>query len=91
MAHVRMGELDEAADWAVKATTRPNAHPHILAIAVECLALADRRDEARRYVARIRERVPSYRVDDFLRAFRFPRETEAEYRRCARLIGFDAG
>ena len=56
LAHVRLGELEEAADWAVKATGRPNAHAHILAIAAECLALANRRDEARKFVARIRER-----------------------------------
>ena len=35
LAHVRLGELEEAADWAVKATARPNAHAHILAIAAD--------------------------------------------------------
>jgi len=89
MAHVRLGERAEAADWAVKATARPNAHTHILAIAAECLALAERRDEARRYVARIRERVPGYCVDDFLRAFHFEADDAALFRRGARRIGFD--
>jgi tetratricopeptide (TPR) repeat protein len=89
LAHVRLGEVEEAADWAVKATSRPNAHAHILAIAVECLLLANRRDEARGFVGRIRERVPSYSVEDFLRAFRFPKDTETQLRRCARQIGFD--
>ena len=89
LAHVRLGEVEEAADWAVKATSRPNAHAHILAIAAECLLLANRRDEARGFVGRIRERVPSYSVEDFLRAFRFPKDTETQLRRCARQIGFD--
>jgi DNA-binding SARP family transcriptional activator/tetratricopeptide (TPR) repeat protein len=89
LAHVRLGEAEEAADWAVKATSRPNAHAHILAIAVECLLLSNRKDEARVFVGRIRERVPTYSVEDFLRAFRFPKETESVLRRCARLIGFD--
>jgi TolB-like protein len=89
LAHVRLGEVEEAADWAVRATSRPNAHAHILAIAAECLLLANRRDEARGFVARIRERVPSYSVEDFLRAFRFPRDTESQLRRCAGTIGFD--
>jgi tetratricopeptide (TPR) repeat protein len=90
MAHVRLGELEEAATWAVKAIGRPNAHTHILAIAAECLALARRRDDARKLVAQIRQRVPGYGVEDFLRAFRFPPETERLFRQGAKTIGFDA-
>ena len=89
IAHVRLEEREEAADWSVKATARPNAHAHILAIAAECLALAERKDEARRYVARIRERLPAYSVEDFLRAFRFAREDAQLFRFSARSIGFD--
>jgi tetratricopeptide (TPR) repeat protein len=90
LAHVRLGELEEAADWAVKATGRPNAHAHILAIAAECLALTNRRDEGRAFVARIRERTPGYDVDQFLRAFRFDADTQQLFRSSARLIGLDA-
>jgi DNA-binding SARP family transcriptional activator/TolB-like protein len=89
IAHVRLGELEEAAHWAVKATARPNAHAHILAVAAECLALTNRRDEARKFVAKIRERLPDYGVADFLRAFRFPHEAEELFRAGARKIGFD--
>ena len=89
LAHIRLGELEEAADWATKAIGRPNAHAHILAIAASTLALTNRRDEARRLVARIRERLPSYDVEGFLRAFRFDHETEELLRRSARTIGFD--
>jgi len=91
LAHVRLGELEEAAQWAVKATGRPNAHAHILAIAAECLALTNRRDDAHKFVARIRARVPSYGVEDFLRAFRFTPDTERLFRQGARRIGFDSG
>jgi tetratricopeptide (TPR) repeat protein len=90
LAHIRLGEFTEAAEWAVKATGRPNAHAHILAIAAESLAMADRRDEARTFVARIRGRLPAYSVEDFLRAFRFGRETEQLFRQSARLIRFDS-
>jgi len=90
IAHARLGEIDEAADWAVKATGRPNAHAHILAIAVQCLALANRRDEAQKFVARLRERQPSYSVADFLRAFHFDRDTEELFRQSAKQIGFDS-
>jgi tetratricopeptide (TPR) repeat protein len=88
MAHVRLGEIDEAVDWAVKATGRPNAHVHILAIAAECLALANRTEEARRFVERMRTRLPGYGVEDFLRAFRFAPEAVALFREGARRIGF---
>jgi DNA-binding SARP family transcriptional activator/TolB-like protein len=89
LAHLRLGELEEAADFAIKATERPNAHTHILAIAAESLSLANRTDEARSFVAKIRQRVPSYSVEDFLSAFRFGRDTEQMLRRSAQPIGFD--
>jgi tetratricopeptide (TPR) repeat protein len=90
LAHVRLGELEEAVSWAVKAIGRPNAHAHILAIAASTLALTNRRDDARKLVARIRERLPSYSVESFLHAFRFDHETEKLLRRSARTIGFDS-
>lgn len=73
----------------MKAIARPNAHEHILAIAASTLALTQRTDEAKKFVARIRDRVPSYDVERFIRAFRFDRETEKLFRRSARSIGFD--
>src|SRR5262249_58922709 len=68
MALVRLGRFDEAADWAVKAAARPNAHAHILGIAAYSLALAGRREEARAYMAAIRKNLPAYGADDFLTA-----------------------
>lgn len=88
LAHLRLGELEEGADWAVKAAGRPNAHAHILAIAASSLALASRRDEARELVARTRAKVPGYGIDDLLRSFRFDRDAEALLRKAARTIGF---
>lgn len=89
MAHMRLGERDEAAEWGVKAANRPNAHAHILAIAATNLALAGRRDQARELVGRIRAKLPSYTVEHFLRAFRFTRDAEQLIREGARQIGFD--
>jgi TolB-like protein/DNA-binding SARP family transcriptional activator len=89
LAHLRLGELEEAARWATKAIGRPNAHAHILAIAASTLALTQRRDEARQLVARIRARLPAYGVEAFLRAFRFDRDTASLLRRSAESIGFD--
>jgi len=55
----------------------------------ECLSLVDRRDEARRLAARIRERSPTYNVGDLVRAFHFDRDTESLLRHGAQTIGFD--
>jgi TolB-like protein len=87
LAHVRLGQFDEAADWALKAAARPNAHTIILAIAAHCLALAGRIDEARAFVASIRKTLPQYRIDDFLATFRFTPDAEALFRQGARRIG----
>lgn len=89
MAHLRLGERDEAADWAMKASSRPNAHAHILAMAATHLAIANRRDQGRELVARIRAKLPSYTVEDFIRAFRFTSESEALLRKGAKAISFD--
>lgn len=89
MALVRLGVFEEAADWAIKAAARPNAHPHILAIAAYSLALAGRMDEARAHRAAIHKRLARYSIDDFLRAFRFDPHGVALFRRGAKLIGSD--
>jgi tetratricopeptide (TPR) repeat protein len=87
MALVRLGRFEEAAEWAVKAAARPNAHPHILAIAAYGLALTGSLDEARTYAAAIQRTLPRYSVADFLGAFRFDPEGAALFRKGAKLIG----
>jgi DNA-binding SARP family transcriptional activator len=86
MALVRLGQFQDAAEWAIKAATRPNAHAHILAIAAFALALAGRTDEARSYLASIHNTLPQYNVDDFLAAMQFTSEGEHLFRKGARLI-----
>lgn len=87
MSHVRLGQFDEAAQWALKAAARPNAHAIILAIAAHCLALAGRLEEARGFAAAIRRTLPDYRADDFIGTFRFEPDAEALFRQGARRIG----
>ena len=89
MAHARLGEFEAAAEWALKAAARPNAHIIILAIAAHCLALAGRQDEARSFAATIRNTLPNYRADDFIATFRFDRDAEALFRNGAKLIGLN--
>jgi DNA-binding SARP family transcriptional activator len=87
MALVRLGRFEEAAEWAVKAAARPNAHAHILAIAAFGLALADSLVEARAYAAAIHRTLPQYSVADFLGAFQFDPQGAALFRKGAKLIG----
>jgi len=87
MAHVRLGQFAEAAEWAMKAASRPNAHAIILAIAAHCLALAGRVEEGRAYAATLRKTLPHYRVDTFLQTFQFAPDAAALFRQAAQQIG----
>lgn len=87
MAHVRLGQFEEAAQWAVKAAARHNAHANILAIAAYCLALAGRGEEGRGLVASIRKTRPGYCNEDFLGTFKFATDAEALFRKTGTKIG----
>ena len=89
IALVRLGRFDEAADWAARAATRPNAHAHILAIAALCLAIGGRFDEGRAHVAAIRQRYQGYRLDDFFIAFHLAPPDQVPFREGAKRVGLD--
>ncbi|HEX3575282.1 MAG TPA: BTAD domain-containing putative transcriptional regulator [Rhodopila sp.] len=83
MALVRLGRFDEAAEWALKASARPNAHPHIQAIAAYSLALAGRLEEARAQFDMVHTALPHYGIDDFLTAMKFSTDDAAFFRKAA--------
>ena len=87
MAHVRLGQFDEAAAWSVKAATQPNAHILILAIAAFCHVLAGRIAEARSYAEAIRRAQPRFGVEEYLNAFQFSTDAATLFRSAARKIG----
>jgi len=87
MALNRLGEFDQAAEWAMKAAARPNAHVHIRAIAAYTLALSGRAVEAAAYFASVRRQIPGYRIDDFLTAMHFNPDDAATYRAAAQRSG----
>ena len=89
IALVRLGQYEEALDWAMRGAARPNAHVHVRAIAASCLALNGRFDEARALVAAVRQSAPHYRLEDFFRAFRFAPDARAQFTRHAASIGLD--
>jgi DNA-binding SARP family transcriptional activator/TolB-like protein len=86
MGLMRLGRHDEAAASALQAAAQPNAHVHILAIAMHCLALAGRDAEARAFAATVQRLQPGYVTDDFLRAFRFDDAGQALVRQAAQRI-----
>ena len=86
MALLRLGRFEEAAEWAVKAAARPNAHAHILAIAAFVLALAGRMEDARGHLAAIHATLPHYRVDDLIAAMQFAPDCASLFREAARRL-----
>ena len=89
MALVRLGRFEEAAGWAVKAAARPNAFPHIHAIAACSLALAGSLDQARSHAAAVHKTAPRYSLAEFLTTFPFDPGGEALFREGARRIGME--
>jgi DNA-binding SARP family transcriptional activator/TolB-like protein len=88
IALLRLGEYEDAAEWAIKAAARPNAHIHILGIAVNCLAAAGRFDEAGQFVARARKAAPGSGVQEFLASFYLEPGTAKLFRMNAGRVGF---
>jgi DNA-binding SARP family transcriptional activator len=87
MALVRQGDFEEAADWALKAAARPNAHVIIMGIAAICLGLAGRIEEGRTIVTVIRQTRPDYDAATFLASFRFEPDGAGLFRDGARRVG----
>jgi Flp pilus assembly protein TadD len=89
MALVHLGRFNEAADYAVKAATLPNAHVHIHGITAYSLALVDALPEARAQLSAIRQVHPGYDIEDFLAAFNFDVQGVGLFRQGAASLGMD--
>jgi DNA-binding winged helix-turn-helix (wHTH) protein/tetratricopeptide (TPR) repeat protein len=87
LALARLGRYEEAAEWGIRAAGRPNAHPHIHALAALSLALAGRLQEGQEYLASVRARLPRYSFADFAAAFHPAPDAEALLRNAAQRIG----
>jgi Flp pilus assembly protein TadD len=86
MALLRLGRYEEAAQWAVRSAARPNAHVHVRAIAMFCLALAGRTQQARDVAAQVQRMHPGYGLADFGRAFKLGAQLTLLVRQAARII-----
>lgn len=78
-----LGRSAEAAELSRLAVQQPNAHHHLLGIAVFCHASNGKRHEAMRYLSRLRAVQPGYDEREYLRAFPFQRQTDIDRVRAA--------
>ena len=86
LGHLRLGEFDAAAEWALKGASRPNSHRHTVAIAAHCLAAAGRVAQGREFAQRIRAANPNYRLNEFFTAFQFAPDSIALLREGAKRL-----
>lgn len=86
LALARLGRYEEAAAWAARSVARPNAHVHIRAIAMVCLALAGRRHQANALAQAIQQAQPGYGIEDFLTAFKLDGPAQALARNAMRMV-----
>jgi len=84
-ALLRLGKIEEAAEFAVRGAEQPNAHIHARAIAVLTLATAGRMDEADAEWTRLRHLRPDYNFRQFNDAFHLVDDLRRIYKRAAML------
>jgi DNA-binding SARP family transcriptional activator/TolB-like protein/Flp pilus assembly protein TadD len=85
-ALLRLGKVQEAADFAVRAVQQPNAHVHAHAIAALTLAAAGRMEEASAERRRISTLRPDYNFRQFKDAFHLLDDLKDIYQRAAKLV-----
>jgi len=86
-ALVRLGRYDEAAEWAIRAARKPNAHVQAHALSALVLAVTGRLKDALREVEVVHRLRPTYTIDDFLSSYRVVGSQESAYKTAARRIG----
>src|SRR5262249_61734625 len=86
-ALVRLGRYDEAAEWALRAARKPNAHVQAHALSALVLAVAGRVKDALREVDVVHALRPTYTIDDFLSSYRVVGSQKSAYKTAARRIG----
>src|SRR5262245_6690496 len=85
-ALLRLGKVQEAADFAARAVQQPNAHVHAHAIAALTLAAAGRIEEAHAERRRINTLRPDYNFTQFKDAFHLLDDLRDIYQRAAKLV-----
>jgi len=85
-ALLRLGKVQQAADFAIRAGQLPNAHVHAHAISALTLAAAGRLKEAHAERGRISALRPDYNFRQFKNAFHLLDDLKDIYQRAAKLV-----
>jgi hypothetical protein len=85
-ALLRLGKIEEAAEFAIRGAEQPNAHIHARAIAVLTLATAGRMNEADAEWMRLRHLRPDYNFRQFEDAFHLVDDLRRIYQKAAKLV-----
>lgn len=85
-AFLRLGKVQEAADFALRGSQQPNAHVHARAIAALTLAAAGRIEEAYAERRRVNVLRPDYNFKQFENAFHLLDDLKDIYQRAAKLV-----
>jgi DNA-binding SARP family transcriptional activator/TolB-like protein len=85
-ALLRLGKVQEAAEFAIRGGQQPNAHVHAHAIAALTLATAGRIDEAHAERGRISSLWPDYNFKQFEDAFHLLDDLRRIYQEAAKLV-----
>ena len=85
-ALLRLGRVQEAADFALRGGQQPNAHVHAHAIAALTLAAAGRMEEAKVERQRVSILRPDYNLNHFEGAFHLLDDLRDIYKRAAKLV-----
>jgi DNA-binding SARP family transcriptional activator/TolB-like protein/Tfp pilus assembly protein PilF len=85
-ALLRLGKVQEAADFALRAGEQPNSHVHAHAIAALTLAAAGRSKEAHAQLRRVNALRPNYNLQHFQDAFHLLDDLKHVYERAAKLV-----
>jgi DNA-binding winged helix-turn-helix (wHTH) protein/tetratricopeptide (TPR) repeat protein len=88
LALIRLGRVDEAANWARSASRKENTYSQLLGLAAMILAAAGREDDARKLLTPIRKQDPKYSVQTLLRSlYILPQDVQDVLRQGAARIG----
>jgi DNA-binding SARP family transcriptional activator/tetratricopeptide (TPR) repeat protein len=83
---LRLGRVEEAAEFAIRGGQKPNAHVHAHAIAALTLAAAGRMEEAHAEHRRVISLRPDYNFQQFKNAFHLLDDLTDIYRTAAKLV-----
>jgi TolB-like protein/tetratricopeptide (TPR) repeat protein len=87
VAHLALGQMDDAVRWAEETTRRTNADPHALRLAALVLAAGDEMGKATGLAEKINRESPHAGGERFYQALRFRPPDERVFRDLSRRIG----